>query len=79
LLWILSKGVRKYIACRRSEAGALAACEHMRHGERRLRKIVEERRRPAEPAQPPAEKRAKTPNDGDAGAFAGSGPMAERS
>jgi len=70
---------------RRSEAGALAACEHMRHAERRLRKIVEEQNGVGLPSprnhQPKIldARRTKTPSDGDAGAFGGSGPMAERS
>src|SRR6516225_4274535 len=37
------------------KGGALARREHARHGERSVRIIVEERGRPTEPAQPPAE------------------------
>src|SRR6516162_226249 len=37
-----------------SKSGALAPREHARHGARSLRPIVEERRRPAEPAHAPA-------------------------
>ena len=35
---------------------AFVGCKQLRRGERRLRNIVEEWRRPAEPAQPPPEK-----------------------
>ena len=38
-----------------SKSGALAAREDARYGARSFRPIVEERRRPAEPAHPPAE------------------------
>src|SRR5580704_1519363 len=38
-----------------SKRGALARREHARHGARSLRPIIEERRRPGEPAHPPAE------------------------
>jgi hypothetical protein len=58
-------------AYRPSEAGTLAACEHVRYGEWRLRKIVEERRRPASPRnhQPKIldAQSAKSPTEGSAG------------